>query len=63
MPEAAQVVKIVKHIGPYDLKSMKLFTYKNRFSFYFQEKQHHRRSSQESNSSNTNPRHRIPYAC
>ena len=34
MPEAAKVVGIVGHIGPYDPKSMKWSTYKGRFSFY-----------------------------
>ena len=36
MPEAAKVVGIVGHIGPYDPKSMAWSTYKVRFSFYLQ---------------------------
>ena len=36
MPEAAKVVGIVGHIGPYDPKSMEWSTYKGRFLFYLQ---------------------------
>ena len=36
MPEAAQVVGIVGHIGSYNHKSINRFTYKGRFTFYYQ---------------------------
>ena len=36
MPEAAKVVGIVGHIGPYDPKSMEWSTYNSSFSFYLQ---------------------------
>ena len=36
MPEAAKVVGIVGHIGPYDPKSIEWSTYKGRLSFYLQ---------------------------
>ena len=36
MPEAAKVVGIVGHIGPYDPKSMKWSTSNGRFYFYVQ---------------------------
>ena len=36
MPEAAKVVGIVGHIGPYNPKSMEWSTYKGRFTFYLQ---------------------------